>query len=66
MMWLLDTLQVGEGILDALWFWLDELVPGLVGRPLTVNPDESGLSHDQDLPESVGVWWAKWGTTTLC
>jgi len=37
---------MGEGILDALWIWLDELVPGVVGSPITFKPEESGLSDD--------------------
>lgn len=36
--WLIDTMSVGEGILEALWSWLDEIAPGQVGSPFATNP----------------------------
>ena len=66
MQWLLDTLTMGEGILDALWFWLDELVPGVVGSPITLKPEESGLSDDHKEFWIFLNRWAMWGKTTLC
>lgn len=35
--WLLETLSFGEGILEALWTWIDEMIPGAIGNPAELN-----------------------------
>ena len=42
--WLLDTLSVGDGILDAMWLWLEEVVPGKVANPVKVVSADSGFA----------------------
>ena len=46
--WLVETLSVGEGILEALWTWLDEVLPGGIGKPIP-NPAASGQEMGQQI-----------------
>lgn len=43
--WLLETLSVGEGILEALSVWLEaEVVPGKVYGPVKLDKAESSFA----------------------
>lgn len=35
--WLLQSLSVGEGLLEALWIWIDGLLPGEIAEPVDLN-----------------------------
>ena len=42
--WVLETLSFGEGIVSALWVWLDEVAPGVVPKPRKLTESDPLLS----------------------
>ena len=42
--WVLETLSFGEGIVNALWQWLDEVAPGVVPAPCKLTDSDPLLS----------------------
>lgn len=41
--WLIDTLAFGEGILDAMRVWFDDVAPGVIPGPVMVSKNASSL-----------------------
>ena len=54
--WLLQTLSAGEGILDALWIWLDELIPGEICSPTTVSSADTGSLNAHTHNTIARIW----------